>query len=209
MNKTLNCILLLFFLAILILVSPHNAAGQGKIKLEKGTSKKTNDPKANATAKIAMPRDQVDQHRPVIFVLPRPGAGGFSTETAKSGNQVAQIQEPSSPSTCDWTLLLLNEVGSYYLTLQNVGCLGCNLPTELSQSTAGVLGFSHSPTGPWTETLTVYTQLDFSGNGRSEDFYIKGVNTGASTFHGQNFWSSFDVPFQVQPCSCPEIPIVP
>jgi len=209
MSNNMKCVLLSFSLAVVFLLSTQSAAGQAKITLEKGTSKKTSKSEAGAASKIVKPPGQADEQRPIVSVMPRVETSSPSTGSAKPINQTAGAQGQSPLTSCDWTLLVLNEVGAYYLILQNVGCLGCNLPTELSQSTPGILGFSHSPTGPWTETLTVYTQLDFSGNGTSEDFYIKGQAAGTSTFHGQNFWSSFDVPFQVHPCSCPEIPIVP
>lgn len=209
MSNNIKLVLLSFSLASIFLLSTQSVAGQATIKLEKGTSKKSSKVGADAASKIVKPQGQADEQRPIVSVLPRVGTSSRQAGLAKPTNQTREAQGPNALTSCDWTLLLLNEVGAYYLILQNVPCLGCNLPSELSQSTPGVLGFSHSPTGPWTETLTVYTQLDFSGNGTSEDFYIKGVNTGASTFHAQNFWSSFDFPFQVHPCSCPEIPIVP
>jgi hypothetical protein len=81
--------------------------------------------------------------------------------------------------------------------------------TDMSQTVPGVIGFSKSPTGPWTETLTVFTDLNFQGNGVSETFYIKGVSPGTTTWHGQNIWSFFDQEMHVIACACPEIPIVP
>lgn len=129
------------------------------------------------------------------------------TKSAKTQTETA-APAPLDPE-CSWTLLLLNEFHGYQLVSSSVPCLGCRIATNLSQSTAGILGFSSSPSGPWSETLTVYTDLDFSGNGVSETFYIKGLVVGASTFHAQNPWSSIDVDFQVVTCACPSIPIVP
>jgi hypothetical protein len=149
--------------------------------------------------------------QPVIVVTQSIAESGQASNPSKAApNQATGVKDQNvlSPE-CSWTLLLLNEVGQYYLISTGVPCLGCTIPNDLSQTAAGVLGFSHSPAGPWSETLTVYTTLDFSGNGTSELFYIKGQSSGASTFHGQNFWSSFNVDFQVVPCACPNIPIVP
>jgi hypothetical protein len=207
MNNSVKYVLLSFSLTIVLLL-PQSTAGQATIKLENGPNKKTSKHEADAASKIVKPLGQADEHRPIVLVLPQVETSSPSTESAKRTNQAtdALVQ---SPTSCSWTFLLLNEVGTYWLILSNVGCLGCNIGTDLSQTTPGILGFSHSPSGPWTETLTVYTQLDFSGNGTSETFYIKGQSSGASTFHAQNFWSSFNIDFQVAPCSCPEIPIVP
>jgi hypothetical protein len=208
MKKCVKCLLLLFLLTIVLL--PQSAPGQAKITLEKGTGKKTSNSEVAAPSKIVKPSGQAELNSPVVLVQPSPIANNATAEKAKPNKQPTQAQARTSESLeCSWTLLLLSEVGSYHLIITGVPCLGCNLPSELSQSTAGVLGFSHSPSGPWTETLTVYTQLDFSGNGTSENFYIKGLTPGASTFHAQNFWSSFNIAFQVVPCTCPEIPIVP
>ena len=208
MNKSVECLLLLFSLTIVFLL-PQSAPGQARISLEKGTGKKTSNREVGASSKIVKPSGQAEENRPVVLVQPSPQLNSATTESATPKRQTAEAPGQSAITECSWALLLLNEVGSYYLTITGVTCLGCNLPTELSQTTLGVLGFSHSPSGPWSETLTVYTQLDFSGNGTSENFYIKGQAPGISTFHGQNFWSSFDVDFQVVPCTCPEIPIVP
>jgi hypothetical protein len=206
MNKTVRCLLLSFSLALMLAAG---AAGQAKMSLEKSPAKKNSGAEADPASKIVKPRNQTEQENPVVLVLPRADRSGPSAKAPKPTNQAAaQSQAPLNPE-CSWSLLLLNEVGSYYITHYNMGCLGCRIGTDLSQSTPGILGFSLSPSGPWSETLTVYSQLDFSGNGTSEVFYIKGLTSGASTFHGQNLWSSFDVDFQVVPCACPEIPIVP
>jgi hypothetical protein len=206
MHKSVKCLLLLFSLTI-ALVLPPSAAGQAKIRLEKAKDKKTSESKVSAPSRIAKPRGQAELHSPIVLVQPSARSSNDTTGSAKQ--QTAEAQEQSALTECDWSLLLLNEVGAYYLIITNTGCINCNLGSELSQSTPGILGFSHSPSGPWTETLTVYTQLNTSGSGVSDYFYIKGQAIGLSTFYGNNFWSSFAVDFQVVPCSCPQIPIVP
>lgn len=210
MNKSVKCFLMSISLTIAFLLSPQSASGQATIKLEKGAGRKTAAPAADANSKIVKPLDQTEQHRPIVLIQPRAQTSSGSTDSAKAKNQTteAQTQATMAPE-CSWALLLLNEVGPFHIISTGIPCLGCRIPNELSQSTAGVLGFSHSPSGPWSETLTVYTQLNFSGNGTSDIFYIKGQATGNSTFHAESFWASNSVDFQVVPCACPEIPIVP
>ncbi|MGZ5434986.1 MAG: hypothetical protein ACXWID_02445 [Pyrinomonadaceae bacterium] len=176
---------------------PASGAPTGRnVKAEESTGKQK---------KILLP-PQSPGTRPDVL----PQSDNRSSSQAKSAKTQTETAAaaPLSPE-CSWTLLLLNEFKSYQLVSSGVPCLGCRIATNLSQSTAGILGFSSSPSGPWSETHTVYTNLDFSGNGVSELFYIKGLVVGESTVHAQNPWSSIDVEFQVQPCACPSIPIVP
>jgi hypothetical protein len=210
MNKSVKFVLLSSSFTILLLLSPHRALAQATIKLERGTDKKTSKLAANPATKIKNPSAQIEPHSPIVLVQPRaqPSNSSVTPVQPKSEAADAKAVTPTSPE-CSWSLLLLNEVGPYELVLTGVTCLGCRIPTQLSQSTAGILGMSNSPSGPWTETLTVYTQLDFSGNGVSDTFYLKGQAAGPSTLHAQNPWASNNYDFQVQLCTCPDIPIVP
>ncbi|MET0650391.1 MAG: hypothetical protein ABW208_27600 [Pyrinomonadaceae bacterium] len=199
----------------LLLSYPVN--GQKTILRQTGTVK----PEETSSAKAADARKKGERespaqkalHGPVI--LPQPGSetlAASSPGVARDGKTqagAAKEQPPAAAANCDWTLLVLNEVGAFHLFSSGIPCLGCRISSDLSQSDAGVLGFSKNPTGPWTETLTIFTDINFAGNGTSETFYLKGVSAGASTVHAQNFWSQTSVPFRVEPCACPEIPTVP
>jgi hypothetical protein len=208
MNKSVKFVLLSSSFTILLLLSPHRALGQATIKLERGTDKKTSKLAANPATKIKNPSAQVEP--PIVLVQPRAQTSNSSVTPVepKPAAADAKAVTPTSPQ-CSWSLLLLNEVGPYEVVSSGVPCLGCRIPTQLSQSIAGILGFSNSPSGPWSETLTVYTQLDFSGNGVSDTFYLKGQAAGSSTLHAQHAWASNYFDFQVQLCTCPNIPIVP
>jgi hypothetical protein len=139
-----------------------------------------------------------------------PQSDNRSSSQAKSAKTQTETAAPAPLSAeCSWLLLLLNEYKAYEIVHIGVPCLGCTIPNYLSQYSPGVLGYSKSPQGPWTETLTVYSDLDFSGNGVSERFYIKGLALGTSIYHAQNDWGYQDLEFQVQPCACPSIPILP
>lgn len=207
MNKSITSAMLALPLVSALLLSTQLSSGQKQVtmKLQKSTQVKTAE---TSDKKIVQPTGQALVNRPDISVLPR-NDPNKSTNPRTAQTQTSESHSESTLDSCSWSLLLNDEVGSYFLTITGTGCLGCRVGTDLSQTVPGVLGFSLSPTGPWTETLTVFTDLNFSGNGTSETFYIKGVGVGTSTFHGQNIWSSFDVEFHVIPCTCPEIPIVP
>jgi hypothetical protein len=49
---------------------------------------------------------------------------------------------------------------------------------KLTQTVAGVLGFSNSSSPPFTETIEIPVPLDSTGNGQSAPFYLKGLEPG-------------------------------
>ena len=149
-------------------------------------------------------------HGPVILPQPRVGAAARAggARAGKAATDAAQ-QPEAAAAECDWTLLILNEVGAYRLFSYNIPCLGCRITNDLTPATAGILGLSKSPTGPWTDTLTISTDIGFTGSGLSERFYIKGLTAGQTNLHAQNAWSFTDAIWRVEPCACPEIPVVP
>jgi|SRR5882672_9772318 len=206
MSNNTKLVLVSSLLAVVFLFQTQSVAAQASIKLEKGTIKKTSKSEPDASIKIAVPKGRADEQRPIIEILPPPKINEPSTESAATKDQAG----PSAPlSPCNFSLLLVNEIFQVYLVNSGVPCLGCTIPNDVSQSVPGVLGFSTNPAGPWTDTLTVSAYIDFSGNGNSEPFFIKGVTAGSSTMHMHSPWADNYFDFQVQNCSCPEIPIVP
>jgi hypothetical protein len=49
---------------------------------------------------------------------------------------------------------------------------------KVAQTVSGVLGFSNSSSGPFTDTIDILVPLDATGNGESEPFYLNGVGLG-------------------------------
>lgn len=211
MHKSVKRLLLLFTLAIAFLL-PQSAAGQAKITLGPGKEEisKTSKSEADTSSRIGKPTGRAELHRPILSVQPRSNPGGAASAATKANEQqVTETQQAESLLDCDFSLLLVNEVFGTYLINTGVPCPGCTIPNYLSQSVNGVLGFSKNPTGPWTDTLEISAQINFSGNGNSEVFYIKGVSAGISTMRMQSPWADNYFDFQVQNCVCPSIPVVP
>ncbi len=206
MNKSVKSALVALALisALLFLTQPSSGQKQGTIKLQKSTEVKT--PKAS-DKKVVQPSGQALANRPDLAVLPRTD-GKQSTAPSTSQTQTSETQTPSSAASCSFTLLLLEEVGEYWLIL-TAPCPFCTVPSQVTHSNSSILGLSMSPNGPWTESLTVSTTLNGSGQGTSEHFYIKGEAEGTSILHAENVFASFDYEFRVVPCACPTIPIVP
>jgi hypothetical protein len=206
MNKSIKGALLALPLisALLLSTQPGSGQGQSTIKLQKSTRVKTTQA---SHKKVEQPSGQALVHHPDISVLPR-SDGKKSTAPATAQSQTSEAESLAILTSCNWTLLLLEEVGAYELVI-NAPCPLCPIPTELTHSNSSILGFSLSPNGPWTEDLTVMTNLNASGQGVSETFYVKGETVGASTIHADSLFSQFDIEFHVVACACPEIPIVP
>ena len=203
MNKSVKSALLALPLisALLYSVQPSSGQGQHSIKLQKSTKVKSTQA---ADKKVVQPSGQALVNRPDVAVLPR-ADGKKSTTTS-----AAQTQTNEAPLTsCDFTLLLLDEVGAYELVITAPFCPMCPVPTDVTHSNSSILGLSLSPNGPWTENIMVMTTLNASGVGVSETFYVKGEAAGASTIHFDSLFDQFDIEFHVVPCICPEIPIVP
>jgi hypothetical protein len=216
MRNSVNRRRLAFALAACALVLGTPAYGQKTTMRRSETVKPQTSSAATAAGKkkgTQVAAAQKAIHGPLVLPQSGPRASAAqSTGIAKAGktqSEAAQDTPQPSAAECDWTLLVLNEVGAFHLFSSGIPCLGCHISSDLSQSAAGVLGFSKSPTGPWTETLTIFTDINFAGSGTSETFYIKGLSAGPSTVFAQNFWSATSVEFRVEPCACPEIPVVP
>lgn len=145
--------------------------------------------------------------RPVVL----PQSNNRSPSEIKSAKTQTETAAAAPLSgECGVTLLAVDEMSVWHFEYWNVPCLGCRISTFLTQSSPGILGFSKNPAGPWTETLTVFTDLDFSGHGVSEAHYIKGLSVGTSTLHTQDGWTApINIDFEVVTCTCPSIPIVP
>ena len=81
-----------------------------------------------------------------------------------------------------------------------------------TQTDAGVIGVSHSATGPFIASIVVPVQLDGSGNGTSEIFYVQGLQLGTTNFFATSteMGPTTSLDYEVLPqCNCPPIPIVP
>jgi hypothetical protein len=194
------------------LLLPPPAPGQTSTTLRRGPDPKPAEAAAGRNESRRPPAPPAGEHGAVILAQPKAAApserqAAPSTTQAESSQSTAQAE---SLQQCDWTLLLVNEVGAYNLFSSGVPCLGCRISNDLTHSVPGTIAFSHSPTGPWSQTLTVYTNLNFSGNGQSETFYIKGFVVGDTTLTAHNSWGpDFVIDFRVMECACPEITATP
>jgi hypothetical protein len=84
----------------------------------------------------------------------------------------------------------------------------------VTQTSAGVLGFSHSFGGPYTEELTeVIMVTDSTGHGFSSFFFVKGLQEGESAMNAcAPGTTCIANPLNVtvtDSCECPPIPIIP
>lgn len=193
---------LLLITAVVFSTQANN--GQSDLKIQKSSKGKVSTKPAK---KIVKPTGQAAFNPPDISIVG--SEKEKSTKPAVTQAQTSEMQSQSPLTSCDWTLLLLEEVNPYELVVSVPFCPFCVIPSELTHSNSSILGFSLSPDGPWTESIIVMTTLNGSGVGVSETFYVKGEAVGASTIHADSIFDQLDIEFQVVACECPEIPIVP
>ncbi len=210
MIKHLKLVVACLSLGISLLFALTVTAGQTKISLERARNKKTGQTEST-TSKASNPAQTNDPNAPAL-VSPDVQIGTSVTDSPQAANQnatqsVAEAPLPAPP--CNISLLTVNEVFPAVLVNSGVPCLGCTIPNQLSQNPSGILGFSKFPNGPWTDTLSLTAQIDFSGNGESEPFYIKGLTVGTTLMHMHSPWADNFFEFHVENCACPTIPIVP
>jgi len=142
-----------------------------------------------------------------------PGKAQIDTRR-KAAQSSAQSTTPSAPAPAEscvlTTLLVLDDVRTATARLFNYPP-GNTFTVTMTQTNAGILGYSLNPTGPFTETINVSVTTDGNGNGESGPFYIQGLNTGQTTSYGlapAGPTSALD--FTVLPqCNCPAIPVIP
>lgn len=207
-RKSRHVLLMILVLAVSLLL-PISVSAQARSTAHPVTSVPSEKTTKADASKVKRAKSAVTTGQTRPLILAQPGNAGSSQGKETSAKKTTQAPTPLS-GECGWTLLLLNEYHGWYLEYWGVSCLGCRISTNLSQSTPGILGYSTSPNGPWTETLTIYTDIDFSGHGLSEVYYTKGLAIGTTTFHTQDAWTPpIDIEFQVHNCSCPSIPVVP
>jgi len=146
---------------------------------------------------------------------PRPLPGKSQTDTQrKTAQSSAQSATPSAPALAApcvlTTLLVLDDVRTATTRLFNYPP-GQTFTVTMTQTNAGILGYSLNSTGPFTETLNVSVTTDGNGNGESSPFYIQGLNTGQTTSYGlAPLGPTTSNDFTVLPqCNCPAIPVVP
>lgn len=89
---------------------------------------------------------------------------------------------PSAKAQQQQIFLLLERVTSLRIQVTN-GPANSTVSFNVTQSNAGVLGYSLTSAGPFTETITVPVTLDANGNGFSNDFFVRGVTVGQSTYN--------------------------
>lgn len=133
-----------------------------------------------------------------------------------SQRKAAQSSDQSSTSsvlaeTCSLNVLLvLDDVRTATVRVFNYEP-GSTVNVTMTQTNAGVIGYSHNSGGPFTETIVVSVPTDGDGNGESGPFYIQGLTTGQTTSYGMApAGPTTALDFTVLPqCNCPAIPTLP
>lgn len=115
---------------------------------------------------------------------------------------------------CDYSTLLLDEVVFTSIYMLG-GPSNSTLMVEVRQTNTNILGLAASatgPFGPFSETITIPLTTDASGDGRTEDFYIKGLAVGQSIVTGylsDGTTTTTSLYMTVIECPCPYIPTLP
>ena len=151
----------------------------------------------------------VDKSRPV-----KPGDKEKPTQpsTTQSSKESVGPEPLSHTPFCDLSLLLiLDDVGKVRILAFN-GPRNSTVNFTTAQTTSGVLGMSHSSTGPFVESIVVPVPLDGNGNGQSEIFYVEGLQLGDTVLYATSveMGNTTLLDYMVLPqCNCPPIPVVP
>lgn len=119
----------------------------------------------------------------------------------------------SSPDLfCDWSILvLLDDVKGVRVVAFN-GPHNSTVNFTTTQTVSGILGVSHSVTGPFVASIDVPVPLDGNGNGQSEIFFVQGLQVGDTVLYATSveMGPTTTLDYEVIPqCNCPPIPIVP
>jgi hypothetical protein len=118
----------------------------------------------------------------VFYLLASSPAAAQYTIVPLSDNEsgIQAKGNPTSPTKATITTDIsacLNSLGSFLIR----GISGPPNTTQIfkvTQTAAGILGFSNDKAGPFTPTLEIAVPLDASGNGESAPFWLKGVGLG-------------------------------
>jgi len=100
----------------------------------------------------------------------------------KSGIQVDRMTQSSTATLTKATVTA--DLSACLGSLGGFAILGFSGPPnttvvfKVTQTASGILGFSNSSTGPFTDTIDILVPLDATGNGESDPFYLKGVGLG-------------------------------
>jgi hypothetical protein len=133
-------------------------------------------------------------------------------ESTKTSPETAGPAPSSHTLLCDLSLLLINDdVGKVRIVAFN-GPAGATVNFTTTQTVSGVLGMSHTATGPFTASIVVPVPLDGSGNGQSEIFYVQGLQLGVTVLYATSveMGNTTLLEYTVLPqCNCPPIPVVP
>lgn len=191
---------LLLFLALLFLFSPQvSAQSSGKLVLEIDKTKPGRKPEEVLPGTTKSKAAGRKQSSPL-----RTDAQGEAT-TAESSQVAAALQD------CDLSVLLkMDDTRIAFVNLYNHP-ENSDIPVTITQTTAGIVGYSLSPAGPFTPTLNIIIHTDGAGNGQSADIYIQGLTVGGTTTYGQSpYGFTNSINFTVLPqCNCPPVPVVP
>jgi hypothetical protein len=146
--------------------------------------------------------------------IPRQVPGKSKSDTQRKAESSDQSATPSAPALTDpcvlTVLLVLDDVRTATVRLFNYPP-GSTFTVTMTQTNAGVIGYSLNSAGPFTETVNVSVTTDGNGNGESGPFYIQGLNVGQTTSYGiapagPTTANDFTV---IPQCNCPAIPAVP
>jgi hypothetical protein len=138
----------------------------------------------------------------------------ITRERPKKPESSDQSAMPSAQALADncvlTTLLVLDDVRTATVRVFNYEP-GTTVNVTMTQTNAGVIGYSHNPTGPFTATINVSVPTDGNGNGESGPFHIQGLTTGQTTSYGiapAGPTTALDFTVLAQ-CNCPAIPSLP
>ncbi|HKU73090.1 MAG TPA: hypothetical protein VJR02_04185 [Pyrinomonadaceae bacterium] len=133
----------------------------------------------------------------------------------KQGDRAKNSAAPQTPSPamlCSLgVLLLLDDIKKVQVIAFN-GPANATVNFATTQTNAGIIGMSHSSTGPFVASIVVPVQLDGNGNGTSDIFYVQGLQVGTTVLFATSaeMGPTTTLDYEVLPqCNCPPIPIVP
>lgn len=155
---------------------------------------------------------QQQEVRTVSADKSKPRAVPKKEKPHKASQNTAAPQTPSPAMLCSLSLLvLLDDVKQIRIVAFN-GPANATVNFTTTQTNEGIIGVSHSATGPFVASIVVPVQLDGSGNGTSDIFYVHGIQLGTTFIFATSteMGPTTSLDYEVIPqCNCPAIPIVP
>ena len=92
------------------------------------------------------------------------------------------VSPPAAKAQQGQVWLLLERVSGFNISVTN-GPANTTVNFAITQTNAGILGYSLNSGGPFGETINVPVSLDANGNGVSSDFFVRGMLLGQSTLN--------------------------